>query len=180
MARIKIVGRDWVNVSQAIADKVSSWKSNESYQPNKVVDLGYLGNVELGQIKQVVPDDPGALKESDENQMRSEQRKNEMDEYDMQVAVYRLQPAAEKARRIATTWALLLWTIRGNWTKEKPRLPEELVEKIVKKLTPYFEEHPAEWTCGREQYEKLIQYGTPPPRSAVKGVVTIGQGIAGK
>lgn len=180
MARVKIVGRDWINVPQSVADKVSEAKSSGNYKPDHIIDLGYNGQVELGQIKQVIPDDPNALKEADNFKIKAEQRERESNEFDAMVGAYRMQTPIDKALRVARTWAQLLWTIRGNWTPENKRIPEELVEKIAKRLIPFFEENVLEWTCGKELYQDLIPYGeAKASRSNIKGVVTIGQAIQG-
>ena len=180
MARIKIVGRDWINVPQSIADKVSEAKSSGRYQADHIIDLGYNGQVELGQIKQVIPDDPNVLKEAEVFNVKAQQREQESNEFDAMIGAYRMQSPVDKAIRVARTWAQLLWTIRGNWTEENKRIPEELVEKIAKRLVPFFEENVLEWTCGRELYQDLIPYGAKKvARSDIKGVVSIGQAIQG-
>lgn len=159
MARLKIVGRDWENIPQSMAEKIAGWKADPGYSPQKVVDLAWLGAVELGQIKQVVPDDPSALKQIDEEKAKADRRKLQDDEYSMMIAAYRLQPPEDKAKRIASTWAQLLWTYRGNWTEEETRLPDDLKAKVVERLIPYFRDNPSEWTCGSKEYDDLIPYG---------------------
>lgn len=178
MAKVKIVGRDWLNIPQSVAENILRWKADSGYSPDKVVDLGYLGAVELGQIKQVVPDDPDAVREEDEQEMKSAKRQQAENEHSAEVAMFRLQTPGQKAERVARTFAFILWATRGNWARERPKMPEELILKIAAKIVPYFIENPAEWSCSSKLYQELIPYGTAKVvRSSVAGVMTIGQAI---
>jgi hypothetical protein len=163
MAKLKIVGRGWINVSQKVADNVARWKSEGKFEDDHVIDLGVEGFVELGQIKQVIPDDPTALKESEISEEKQRERIKEIAEFNAYVDKVRQENPEQKARRVVESWALIAYIAKGNQPErgEDNRLyiPKNVADDIMLKLIPYFEANPAEWTCTKKEYWDLLPIG---------------------
>lgn len=180
MATIKIVGvAKPIPISKDMLEKIVRLKIDTDADQKHLIDIRGYGFVELGQIKQILPDDTS---HNSENEMLDEKKRirweKEMD-YEKLIATYRLQTPVEKAIRTVKSYALILWTARGNWTKPGDTIPEFIAKRIVERLIPYFEKNTNAWGCGREEYEDLIPLKRKDtPHSAVKGVASIGDAMS--
>ena len=172
MAKLKIIGRAKLEyVSQKVADNILRMK--ESYEPNHLVEIASGEHIELGQIKQIIPDDPALLAEAALSAERLLKRQQDMAEWYLYVDKCRRESIEQKARRMVNTWCALLWTARGN--KPVMLLPEELKDKLMLELIKYFEENPNDWHAEQKVYNNLIPFGKVVVVSNVKGVVSMGE-----
>lgn len=180
MAQIKVVGNPKpIYISNNLAEKILNSKNNTEDQGH-LVDVSGLGFVEIGQIKQILMDDPNMLVEGEKEKERSEYREKVEQDYEKITALYKLQSPKDKALRTAKSYALLLWTSRGNWENPGDRILSDLEEKIVERLTPYFLLHPDEWSCGSKEYEDLIPVNRKGIHSRVKGVTSFADALISK
>lgn len=177
MAKIKIVGRSGlVSISQSVAEKLA--KSKDMYPPEHIVDIGAEGMLELGQIKQIILDDPKSLQEMAIMEQRELERQNEMREWNEYVARCRREGVEDKARRMVNTWCMLCWAARGN--KPATPIPVEVADEIMIRLIDYFDQNPNEWTCTIKEYGDLIPFDKSAKITAVKGFTTFAEVAQGK
>lgn len=161
MAKLKIVGRqNLVYVSQKIANKIAEMKVGNMFDPNHLIDLGGEGFIELGQIKQIVPDDPLALAEQEKNDQLREKRIKQEREWGEYVDRCKQESADQKADRMARSWCLIAYSSLGNKTERdienRPVIPAILRKSIVERLKSYFKNNPEKWDCPQEEYIDLI------------------------
>ncbi len=169
MAKIKIVGRQGlVIISQRIADKLIEAK--DKYEPDHLVDVGAEGIMELGQIKQIISDDPMALKEMEINEKREQERQNAMVEWNEYVNRCRREGVEQKARRMVATWCMLCWAARGN--RPATQISKEVSDELMIRLIDFFDKNPNEWTCGMKEYQDLIPFDKTVNIASVKGFTT--------
>lgn len=177
MAKLKIIGRAKLEyVSQKVADNLVRMK--EQYEPSHLVEIANGEHIELGQIKQIIPEDPNVLAEADMSAERMQKRQQEIMEWNLYVDKCRHEGIEQKARRMLRTWCALLWTARGN--KPAMQMPEELKDNLMIRLLKYFEENPTEWHAEQKIYNDLIPFGKVSVVSTVKGAVSIGQAMQSK
>lgn len=177
MAKIKIVGKaGLINISQHLAEKLIEAK--KQYEPNHIVDIGAEGVVELGQIRQIIPDDPSIMQAEELNEQKSRERQNAITEDEAMKEIYRKQSVEEKAWRMVNTWCMLCWAARGN--KPATPIPVEVADEIMIRLIDYFDQNPNEWTCTIKEYGDLIPFDKSAKITAVKGFTTFAEVAQGK
>lgn len=177
MAKIKIVGRSGlVYISPSVAEKLR--KSKEMYPPEHIVDIGAEGMLELGQIKQIIGDDPQALQDAADYAKKEAEMQRENEEWREYVARCRSENAEEKARRMVNTWCMLCWAARGN--KPATPIPVEVADEIMIRLIDYFDQNPNEWTCTIKEYGDLIPFDKSAKITAVKGFTTFAEAAQAK
>ena len=172
MPNIKVAGNPkLIYISPKLLERIVKGKLDGDQ--SHLVDVKGYGFVELAQIKQILPDEPGKLAEGEQQEEKQRLRRTQEIAYEREIAAYRVQTPKEKAKRTARTWGLLLWTVRGNWEQISPvpiytsrenyvpygsRPSQELENRLVERMIPYFEENPGEWTCTSDIYQDLIGY----------------------
>lgn len=177
MAKLKIIGRSKMEyVSQKVADNIVKMK--ETYDPEHIVEIGSGEYLELGQIKQIIPDDPMAIEEANMSEERRRERANAMAEWNEYVIRCRQESIEQKARRMVNSWCALLWTARAN--KPAMSMPKELQDELMMRLIKYFEENLNEWHVTQNTYDDLIPFGKVAVVSEVEGVVSVGQAMQNK
>lgn len=164
MAKIKIVGRaTLVYVSSKVADKIAEMKIGNMFEPSHLVDLGGEGFIELGQIKQIVPDDPTALAEVEQNEQRTKERMDAIKDWNEYVKRCRSEGVEQKARRMVSSWCLLAYISKGNVPERDNMnqlvIPKDINDDLMLRLIDYFDRNPNEWTCQRKEYIDLIPKG---------------------
>ena len=175
MAKCRLVGRGWVNISQDKAKKILQWKDDGNMDKDRMVELNFTETAELGDIKQVMFDDPMAIQETELNEQKSRERQADIAEWNDYVNRCRAQSIEQKARRMVNGWCALLWTARMN--KPAMKLPSQLQDELMIRMIKYFEENPTEWHAEQKVYNDLIPFGKISVVSEVKGVVSIGQAM---
>ena len=177
MAKIKIVGRSGlVTISQSVAEKLA--KSKEMYPPEHIVDIGAEGMLELGQIKQIIMDDPKALQEMAVMEQRERERQNAMLDWQEYVARCRREGVEEKARRMVDTWCMLCWAARGN--KPPTEISKTVQDELMIRLIDFFDNNPNEWTCTTKEYGDLIPFNKQATIASVAGFTSFIDAMQGK
>jgi hypothetical protein len=177
MAKIKIVGRSGlVSISQSVAEKLA--KSKDMYPPEHIVDIGAEGMLELGQIKQIILDDPKSLQEMEIMAKREMERQNAMLDWQEYVARCRREGVEEKARRMVNTWCMLCWAARGN--KPATPVPKNVADELMVRLIDYFDKNPNEWTCTTKEYGDLIPFNKSATIASVAGFTSFVDAMQGK
>jgi len=188
MAKCRIVGRGWVNISQDKAKKILEWKDNGNMDQNRMVELNYTETAELGDIRQVIFDDPAAIQQGVKSEQRERERQGEILEWNAYVNRCRHQSVEEKAWRMVNTWGKLLWTARHN--KPAMHLPKKLEDELMLVFIDFFDKNKIanekdpnvniEWHCEQKYYNHLIPFGKVVVVSNVDGFKSLGQAMQAK
>jgi len=176
MARVRVVSRGWVNVSNEKSKSILQWKDNTNIDQRRMVELNSTESAELQDIKQVLLDDPSAITMGMDNDAKTNERERQTREFEQMKRMYAMQGVEEKARRMIRTWCSLLWTARGN--KPAMQIPKELQDELMIVLIPFFDENQNEWHAPQKIYNHLIPFGKITV-SSVSGMKTIGQQLQG-
>ena len=70
LAKVRVVGRGFITVSQEKAEKILEWKDNGNVDNSRLVELNMTETAELGDIRQVIRDDPALLKEMEVEEIK--------------------------------------------------------------------------------------------------------------
>lgn len=178
MAYIMVTGGKKVLVTQHVFEKLVAAKQ-AGHASSHLVDLGSDGYIELGQIKQLYPDDATTNAETSRWEETREERAEYARQHGLIQSAYRLQSPQDKAARMIRTFCLLLWTARGN--KEKPGdvIEGPIKDRLTVALTLWFRENEQAANAPRHVYEKIIPFGSKTGiQSKVNGVTSPGDALS--
>lgn len=175
-----VTGGKKVLVTQHVFEKLVAAKQ-AGHSSSHLVDLGSDGYIELGQIKQLYPDDATTNAETETWKAKKEARAEYARQHGLIQSAFRLQSPQDKAARMIRTFCLLVWTARGNKQAPGEQIEGALRDRLMYCLTSWFKENQGATHAPQSVYQKLIPYGERKGlKSAVPGVKSMADVIGSR
>lgn len=178
MPHIIVTGGKDIHISQRVFDQLVAAKQ-AGRESGHLMDLGDAGYIELGQIKQLYPDDATTNAETSNWEETKAKRAEYARQHDLLQSAYKLQSPQDKASRMIRTFCLLLWTARGNKEEQGQMIEGTTKDRLMVALTLWFRENEQAANAPRHVYEKIIPFGAKTGiQSKVKGVTSLGDALS--